>query len=948
MATADEVIVRFEARMDRYERDLKRAQSAFQNSTNSQRKDMRGLETQIRQSSGQIGSSLKGLASAFAAAFSAKRVQELADSYTRFTNILRVNGLEGENLASVQEDLFRTAQTYGVELESLGTLFGRAAQSAGELGASQSELLQFSEGVSAALKIQGSSAVQSSGALLQLSQALASGIVRAEEYNSINEGALPILRAVANNLEGAGGSVAKLRSLVLDGKVTSEAFFQAFLRGSEDLKTQAASSTLTIGNSFTVLTNALSKFIGETDDALSATERISAAIISLSENLDTVVTVATALSLLLVGRFSASMLAAAGSTSVASTALFALQARAVGAATTMEALAFASRAAGVSMLAAFGGPVGLAVAVLAGGILYLATTSETLTQKLERMNAAVDSAESRAQEMETRLRQAGVAVDSIGSASSGAASQVGILGDQMRRAGDEAVALFKKVQGLELIKIGTRLKELRAERDDVTAGADAERNTGMAPSLAGSLTDPLSRLFGADQSKARADARDAVTGAIDRETAALLRQVDLIKAAVAAGVDLQGDPEGTSPPAAPPASTAKPSKAKAATGPTAKQIEDRFVTDLSRLTAEELSARAQLATDATDRADLLHDLLQLEKAERARQIENDVDYSRAQKDAQLAALDRLYGAGSVTDADGNIVVNRDRQRGQFEQQIERDLADRLLSQQIDQLALEAQTLATQADTADTLRQRRALAKRALEIEQDIERKLLEQRIANGEIADADRARAALAERQAADRTAVAQGTQDPLERFAQQSRDPETQIKEAAVRKLEDINSTITDAITETLGIDDPFIKQLFQIFLDNVIFGPLAKMLSEFASGSGGGGVGSLIVSLFARQTGGPVRAGQPYRVGEQGEEMFVPQQAGFIVPNHQLSRPMGSSVFQTFVLDARGGITTPELIEYINRTAKAEGKRARQMASKDSERIAPVAVRRAERYGR
>ena len=298
---ADRVIVELEAKLGKYNADLKRAERNFARSMGSQQRDIRQLEAQISRSSGSISSSLRGLAATFAAAFSVRQIQQYADGYTRFTNSLAVAGVEGDRFAVVQRELLAIGQEYGQDLETLGALYGRTAQAANDLGATQSDLLKLTTSVAAGLKIQGSSAAESRGALIQLTQALGGEIVRAEEFNSINEGARPILQAVASEIDRYGGSVARLRRDVVDGKVTSQEFFRALVDGSDALAKKAEAVNLTIGNSFTVLNNALGVYVGQTDESLSATERISAAIITLSENLDKVTTALAVLGSVLLG-----------------------------------------------------------------------------------------------------------------------------------------------------------------------------------------------------------------------------------------------------------------------------------------------------------------------------------------------------------------------------------------------------------------------------------------------------------------------------------------------------------------------------------------------------------------------------------------------------------------------------------------------------------------------
>src|SRR5690606_31236336 len=133
--------------------------------------------------------------------------KRLLDSATRIENALKVAGLAGEQLESVYQRLKDSAIANAAPIEALVELYGRAALVQKELGITGEELLNFTDKISVALRVSGKSAAESSGALLQLSQALGSGVVRAEEFNSILEGALPIAQAAAAGLLEAGGSV---------------------------------------------------------------------------------------------------------------------------------------------------------------------------------------------------------------------------------------------------------------------------------------------------------------------------------------------------------------------------------------------------------------------------------------------------------------------------------------------------------------------------------------------------------------------------------------------------------------------------------------------------------------------------------------------------------------------------------------------------------------------
>jgi len=239
----EKLIVALEARTRAFENALARA-----NGTADRR--ARSIERRFQTMNKNLSAGFNAAAGAAVRAFAliggASGAKNLVDSATRIDNALKVAGLSGQELEKVYERLRASALANAAPIESLVTLYGRAAIVQKELGVSTEELLGFTNNVALALRVAGTDAQSASGALLQLSQALGSGTVRAEEFNSILEGALPIAQAAAAGLEEAGGSVAKLRQLVVDGEVSSEAFFRAFEAGSVILEDKVANATLTL------------------------------------------------------------------------------------------------------------------------------------------------------------------------------------------------------------------------------------------------------------------------------------------------------------------------------------------------------------------------------------------------------------------------------------------------------------------------------------------------------------------------------------------------------------------------------------------------------------------------------------------------------------------------------------------------------------------------------
>lgn len=250
-------------------RAMKKLEGDTKASTKAIEKQFDNLGKRVNSTFAGLG---KGAFAGLAAAFSIREAQRFIDASTRINNALKVAGLSGKELDQVYISLFESAQKNAAPLEALVTLYGRASLVQKELGVSTKDLTSFTDNVALALRVSGRSAQESSGALLQLSQALGSGVVRAQEFNSMLEGALPIVQAAANGIEEAGGSVSKLRSLVNEGKVSSAAFFKGFQAGAEILNRQVAGASYTVAQGFERLQNAAIDAAKRINDASGASK----------------------------------------------------------------------------------------------------------------------------------------------------------------------------------------------------------------------------------------------------------------------------------------------------------------------------------------------------------------------------------------------------------------------------------------------------------------------------------------------------------------------------------------------------------------------------------------------------------------------------------------------------------------------------------------------------
>lgn len=235
---------------------------------------------------------LGGLSRAFsmiASGLSIQQTIQAADAWQGYENRIRLVTKSQEDLGRAMGDIYRIAQNTSASLDASTQVYQRFAQNAGALGLNLSQVARLTETVSKAVAVSGASAGAADAALMQFGQALASGVLRGEEFNSIMEQTPSLMAAIA---EGMGRTVGEMRDLAAEGKITGQAIVDALTAASESVDAQFATRIKTVTQSMTELSNAFTKLVGETSQQTMATQALSGGIGLLAENLSTVVAVA--------------------------------------------------------------------------------------------------------------------------------------------------------------------------------------------------------------------------------------------------------------------------------------------------------------------------------------------------------------------------------------------------------------------------------------------------------------------------------------------------------------------------------------------------------------------------------------------------------------------------------------------------------------------------------
>jgi tape measure domain-containing protein len=262
--------------------DIKKYENALNRASGVANRQARAIETRFSKMNKTIqagaASTAGGLVKAFALVGGAQGFKNLSDSATRIDNSLKVAGLSGAELERVYQSLFAIATKNAAPIETLIGLYSRLSLIQNELGVSSQQIELLTSNVALAFRVGSIDAQQASGAILGLTQALGNGKINAEDFNQVLENAPTILQAVAAGIGEAGGSVAKLRQIMLNGELSSKAFFDGFQAGAPILEQKVAGAVLTIDQRLTNLNTALINAAREFNSSAAAGETFGNAI----------------------------------------------------------------------------------------------------------------------------------------------------------------------------------------------------------------------------------------------------------------------------------------------------------------------------------------------------------------------------------------------------------------------------------------------------------------------------------------------------------------------------------------------------------------------------------------------------------------------------------------------------------------------------------------------
>lgn len=225
------------------------------------------------------------LATAMAAlgvGFGAKELANIADEYSSMAGRINIAVGETGNFEAAMQGVKDVSLATNSNLSATTQLFTKINDAGKQLGFTQQQSLDLTETINKAMALGGGAAASNEAAIIQLTQALQSGVLRGDEFNSIMEQAPGISKALAASL---GVTTGELRAMAAEGKLSSQTVIQALQEQSASISTEYDKLPLTIGKALQKIQTQWQILIGEFDQNNGASSKVAEWIGALGDSM---------------------------------------------------------------------------------------------------------------------------------------------------------------------------------------------------------------------------------------------------------------------------------------------------------------------------------------------------------------------------------------------------------------------------------------------------------------------------------------------------------------------------------------------------------------------------------------------------------------------------------------------------------------------------------------
>lgn len=244
IANQNNAIEEFSSKMNQAQEETKKAGKA-QEEYNKQLKN-------ANSSAENLVKTLRRIGTAIGVTKLVKDFLDFSDTQAQINARLNLmnDGLQTTN--ELSEMIYQSALRSKAAYSDTADAVGKMGLNAGNAFSSNQELIAFTEQVNKQFKIGGASAQEQSNAMVQLTQAMAAGVLRGQDLNSILAAAPGIARTIEESMGWASGSI---KQYAEDGKVTASVVKNALLDMADQTNQKFASIPMTLSDAMTQAQN---------------------------------------------------------------------------------------------------------------------------------------------------------------------------------------------------------------------------------------------------------------------------------------------------------------------------------------------------------------------------------------------------------------------------------------------------------------------------------------------------------------------------------------------------------------------------------------------------------------------------------------------------------------------------------------------------------------------
>lgn len=254
MATIQDTLIlndQYSPALNNYIQSLLRAQDAANQTQNANRR-FSDSASEAARSTSSFASSLRNLAGAYVGVRGLSSLFNLSDTMTQTTARLDMMNDGLQTTAELNRMIYESAQRSRGSYQVTADRVSKLGNLAGEAFSSNKELVAFAEQLNKQITLSGASTVAADAAMLQLTQAMSSGVLRGEELNSILEQTPTIAKTIADYM---GVSTGQMREMASEGQVTAEVVKNALLGAAGEVNAKFEQMPMTWGQVWTSFKN---------------------------------------------------------------------------------------------------------------------------------------------------------------------------------------------------------------------------------------------------------------------------------------------------------------------------------------------------------------------------------------------------------------------------------------------------------------------------------------------------------------------------------------------------------------------------------------------------------------------------------------------------------------------------------------------------------------------